>query len=143
FHSFGVPANLDYLISISSLDDGFFQLDAIELSSTAALTAGSYEGTDVNLYYDSAYEEYVVNGNMEVNNGVIDYWEVVNNPTAVYQSATRYEGRYGWHIAGGVGSGIQSLPITLTEPNITYTAIARVRVTSGTARLRLVQGSSP
>jgi hypothetical protein len=140
FHDYGLVAGNDYMVSIFTLDAGQFNLDAIELSLGNTLTEGFYEGTNANLYYDNHYTDYVVNGAMEANSN----WIGKNNPTiAIQSSLARFEGRYGWHVEGDTGQGIESAGFNLTEAGVIYTLQARVRVASGGVRVRLVEGTQP
>jgi hypothetical protein len=138
FHEFGETPAAEYLISIVSLDDATGFIDAIELKNTETLMPGFYEETDVSLFTDTGAEEFIANGNMEVNN----YWDALGSPTSAARGAIRYEGLYGWHVVSNVGSGIQSQAFALSDVGATYTMTARVKVTSGSVRVRLIDGDS-
>ena len=144
FRDFLETSASDYMVSVVSMNDRFFPVDAIEVTNTDGyLTEGRYEATDVNLYYDGQSIDYVVNGSMEVDAN----WVEVVQPEVIYTPLARYAGRSGYSVNGNRGSGIESEPFDLNGATpgapITYTAIAKVKVVNGSARLELVEGSSP
>src|SRR5688500_6730417 len=102
------------------MDDLIGFSDAVELSTTTAMIEGFYEGTNVNLFTDNIYEDFVYNGRMEVNG----FWDTVGAPSSSNQSSVRYEGAFGWHIVAtgpsSVGDGITSQPFALEELGVTY-----------------------
>ncbi|MGJ3241300.1 MAG: hypothetical protein ACFE0Q_21515 [Anaerolineae bacterium] len=133
-----------YTVSITALNSGIFPIDAIELSATTPLTEGYYEATDVNLYYDSNAINHIVNSSMETDSD----WLELLQPTITHSARSRFAGRFGYNVIGnrrgnGLGSQLFDLEgATIDEP-ISYTAIARVRVASGSVRMELVQETSP
>lgn len=137
------PAS-DYMVSIVSMTNGFFPIDAIEVTNTGAgLTEGRYESNDANLFYDGRSIDYIVNGSMEIDAS----WEEAVQPEVLFTPTARYSGRYGYSVNGNRGSGLESQSFNLTgattDAPIMYTAIARVKVLSGSARMELVEGQSP
>jgi hypothetical protein len=138
FEDFGVAAASNYVVTAFALNDNEFVVDAVEVTNTVTLTEGTYEATDPSLFYDGQYENLIVNGSMEAD----DDWRTLGNPEVSTQGRQRYEGRYGWQIEGDIGEGIASETFLLTETDVIYTAIARVRVQNGRARLKIVETGS-
>lgn len=117
-----------YVVSVSTLTAGIFNLDSVMFSSApAALTAGTYEATDPGIIYNTTHENLIVNGDMEFN-GV---WSNVGAPSlSQYYTLQRYSGRSSWRIQGTTGNGIRSNEFLL-ENGKTYTIIGRVYVELG------------
>ena len=126
-------------MSITTLDSGYFNLDAVELvNTTAPLTEGLYEEYNPALIYDTTYEDLIVNGGMERDN---DGWSAVTAATHS-QSTLRFSGRYSRMVVAADGDGIQSNPFNLTGG--TYAISAHVNVytgATGNVIMRLVNGS--
>ncbi len=135
FEAFGDTAETNYVVTAFALNDDDFEVDAVEVHNTVTLTEGTYEATDPSLFYDGRYENYVVNGGMEADAD----WSNVGSPEVSEQTGQSYEGRRGWEIQGDIGEGIRSETFILPETGVTYTAVARVRVSSGRARMKIVE----
>ena len=141
FEDFGIDPAADNIVSITTLNRKLAFFDAIEINTTTdtvpePLTEGTYEATDARLFYDSVYDTHVFNGNMEVNN----HWSIVGSATRQFRTIGQYQGRFFNRVFGSTGDGIASEAFKLSGNGGRYTLVAHVRVLSGSARLKLVEG---
>jgi hypothetical protein len=129
------PSNLgEYVVSISTLEDGNFYLDALEVvDTTAPLTAGFYEGTNPRINFDTNYVNLITNGSMES----AGTWTAVNGATITQSFFPTYDGYSSYSItANNATQGIESNSFNLTAGK-TYVVKARVYLYSGDVKMRL------
>jgi hypothetical protein len=142
------PTSATYIVTMTVMNYGAVNIDAIKPVQTATLTAGTYEDTNPSIFYDSRTAKLVENGDMEYNQPAT--WTASNNCTATgsvtsVQFAFPYRGFYGNQVTtGSANHGIKSKVFTLNA-NTEYTLLAHVAIPAnytGSAVLQLCNGTA-
>jgi len=145
FADFGdAAASSTHSVSITTLDNGILNLDAIEVSTSGALEEGFYEATNSSIFYDRSNENLIYNGDMEADSN----WHAVPDGLDIAQQngRSRFTGRFGLLIndtitSAGIdpGTGVESDAFAAQNVGTIYSVVARVRVQSGGVQMQLVE----
>lgn len=140
-----------HVVTINTLNQNLFNLDAIELalvpdlsnsSGTNALTAGLYEPNHPGIFYDTSYENLILNGTMEAVDGQWIDIPGSEPDSGIRSSVRRYQGIAGFYVKGGITEGVQYAEDFRLNTGQEYWITARVFVVKGSVTMRLTDDSA-